>query len=253
MAISSTNSTRLGSRLAAHLLKRTTFGPTKQEIDQFSQKSASEALDILLETRYNPEPPRDKKTGVSWLPSRKGNNSNEGSLRLSVRCWWLHHMIKSPLSLSERMVYFYHTHFTTDETKANFGSALYYQNALFRHYSLGNYKVLAKKICFDNAMLMYLDGRYNRVGAPNENVAREFFELLTIGKGEQIGDQDYTTYPEREIKEAARIFSGVLADSTFQINIDSETGLPYGKIPVNAKQKPTLHDFGVKQFSERFN
>src|SRR5690606_35138059 len=112
---------------------------------------------------------------------------------------------------------------------------------------------LAKKICFDNAMLMFLDGRYNRVGAPNENFAREFFELYTIGKGPQIGSQDYTTYTEQDVREAARIFSGFLADHTFQTNIDQETGLPYGKIPVNKKGKPTLHDFGVKQFSARFD
>lgn len=252
MATLSTSSLKLGKKLAAHLLRRTTFGPSKKDIDLFAGKSPAEALQILIEAKVTPEPPRDKATGNSWLPSRKANNSNEGSLRLSVRCWWLDHMTRSPLSLSERMVYFYHTHFTTDQTKANFASGLYYQNALFRHYSLGNFKKLATKICYDNAMLMFLDGRYNRVGSPNENFAREFFELYTIGKGEQVGNQDYTNYTEKDIKEASRIFSGFLVDSTFQINIDSETGLPFGKIPVNAKNIPTLHDFGVKQFSERF-
>ena len=252
MSLSSTSSAKLGYRSAAHLLRRATFGPTKREIDQFSKKSLSEALEELFGEKPNPEPPRDKATQAAWLPARKTKNSPEGSLRLSVRCWWLDHMSRSPLSLSERMVYFYHTHFTTDQTKANFGSALYYQNALFRYYSLGNFKKLATKICFDNAMLMFLDGRYNRVGAPNENFAREFFELYTIGKGPQIGSQDYTTYTEQDVKEAARIFSGFLTDDTFQTNIDQETGLPYGKIPVNKKGKPTLHDFGVKQFSERF-
>jgi uncharacterized protein (DUF1800 family) len=85
------------------------------------------------------------------------------------------------------MVYFLHTHFTTMESRANYGSAIYYQLALFRHYALGNFKELAIRICSDQAMLMHLDGRYNRRESPNENFAREFLELYSMAKGRNRG------------------------------------------------------------------
>ena len=37
-------------------------------------------------------------------------------------------------------------------------------------------------------MLLYLDNTTNNANNPNENYAREFLELFTIGKGEQVGD-----------------------------------------------------------------
>ena len=49
-------------------------------------------------------------------------------------------------------------------------------------------------------MLDWLDGRQSRVGAPNENYARELWELFMLGEG--------NGYTEDDIKEAARAFTG---------------------------------------------
>jgi uncharacterized protein (DUF1800 family) len=48
-------------------------------------------------------------------------------------------------------------------------------------------------------MLVWLDGNANRRRQPNENLARELMELFSLGVG---------NYSERDIKEAARAFSG---------------------------------------------
>lgn len=47
-------------------------------------------------------------------------------------------------------------------------------------------------------MLLYLDTQSNRKEHPNENFARELFELFTLGEGH---------YTEQDIKEAARAFT----------------------------------------------
>ena len=67
-----------------------------------------------------------------------------------------------------------------------------------------------KKVCRDYAMSVFLDGWRNYVTEPNENFAREFLELYTIGKGEQIGVGDYTTYTEDDVREAARVLTGYI-------------------------------------------
>jgi hypothetical protein len=48
-------------------------------------------------------------------------------------------------------------------------------------------------------MLIYLDNAGSRRQAPNENFAREVMELFTLGEGH---------YGERDVKEAARAFTG---------------------------------------------
>jgi len=70
-------------------------------------------------------------------------------------------------------------------------------------------------------MLVYLDNAGSRRQAPNENFAREVMELFTLGEGR---------YPERDVKEAARAFTGW--------SVDRDTG--------EYLYRPFFHDFGTK-------
>ena len=243
-------SSNLTSKQAAHLLRRATFGPTISEIDSFTGLSVDQALTLLLADQPAPSPPVDPETGLTWLPKRSDINSGNDELIHVTKAWWLDLMRTSPPSLREKMVFYYHTHFTTISTVVNSASALYYQNELFRFYALGNYKELAYKICIDNAMLIFLDGRDNIVGLPQENFAREFLELFTIGKGPQVGPGDYTNYTEQDVQEAAKVLSGYNFDEDF-VTIDPDTNLPTGKLKGN-NTIATQHDASTKTFSARF-
>ncbi len=70
---------------------------------------------------------------------------------------------------------------------------------LLAHNSLGSAPALAKAVSRSPAMVVYLDLNQNRRGAPNENFARELFELFLLGEG---------NYTEADIKESARAFTG---------------------------------------------
>lgn len=240
----------LGRRRAAHLLRRTTFGTTRQQIENLGRMNPREAVAWLMNNQSALPEPIDLKTKKTWLPARQGHNSQEGILRSYLVTTWLDHLSRASGSLAERMVFFYHTHFTTMQSRANYGSALYYQNKLFRHYALGNVKKLATKLCFDTAMQRFLDGHLNKNRSPNENFAREFLELYTIGKGP--AGASGTHYTEHDVKQATRVFSGFYVDETFSENTDSETGLPTMRMPQKSNGEPTLHDFGPKTFSENF-
>jgi uncharacterized protein (DUF1800 family) len=109
-------------------------------------------------------------------------------------------MVATDSPLTERLVLFWHNHFTSSLRKVKWPQLLYRQNELFRQQALGNFATLLRAIVTDPAMLMYLDGRTNRVGKPNENFARELLELFTLGEG-----QGYT---ETDIREAARALTG---------------------------------------------
>ena len=76
---------------------------------------------------------------------------------------------------------------------------------LYRHFDilsrggLGPAPALAKAVSRSPAMMLYLDLAQSRREAPNENFARELFELFLLGEG---------NYSENDIKEAARAFTG---------------------------------------------
>lgn len=247
----------LTQQQVAHLLRRTTFGPTKQEIDSFTGKPVGDVLtEIFTEYDTPLTPPIDPATGMDWVsPKPDDTNSDSGDLENFLMSWWLDHMRTKGTNITERMVFFFHTHFTTKRTKVNNSVSLYHQMALFRHYALGNFKLLAKKICTDNAMIVFLDGRSNVFGSPQENFARELLELFTIGKGEQTGPEDYTTYTETDVQEAAKVLSGYDRETTFG-NIDPDTMIPRGIIKTNTNVLPqdpagraTQHDESVKTFN----
>ena len=89
-------------------------------------------------------------------------------------------------------------------------------------------------------MLVYLSGIYNVKEAPNENYARELFELFTVGKGPIDGDDSYTYYTESDIIEASKILTGWQVRQKFK---GSERQF----------FNPERHDTSTKTFSSKFS
>ncbi|ATC65461.1 hypothetical protein CMV30_16760 [Nibricoccus aquaticus] len=80
----------------------------------------------------------------------------------------------------------------------NAGHVFDHQAAIRRH-AFGPAPALTKAISRTPAMIRYLDLQDSKRDAPNENFARELFELFVLGEG---------NYTEKDIKEAARAFTG---------------------------------------------
>lgn len=260
----------LGTKRAAHFLRRAAFGGTKDEIDQFTTLTATEAISQLYPGNL-PDPilPLDPLTGQEWIT----NTSEDGDDALGryFKGWLVGQMLgagvpavtKLAFVAREKITLFLHTYFTTKESKVSNSRSLYYQNQLFRLFALDkaqpaefNFKALSTKLCVDNAMLTFLDGRENVKGNPNENFGRENFELYSIGRGLEgtlpplIEPGDYFNFKEQDVQAAARVLTGFQVDDDF-LTIDEETGLPRGV--ARGGDEADQHDTDVKQFSERFN
>jgi uncharacterized protein (DUF1800 family) len=80
---------------------------------------------------------------------------------------------------------------------------MYTQNDTLRRLGRGDFRALAQAMIVDPAMLVWLDGGGNKVGKPNENLAREFMELFTLGVG---------NYTEADVKDTARALTGWRVD-----------------------------------------
>ncbi len=109
---------------------------------------------------------------------------------------WLEHLSFTKAQLREKMTFFWHNHFATS---APFPVLMQAQNNTIRKHALGNFKELLFEVAKDPAMIIYLNNQQNKKNAPNENFAREVMELFTLGRAQ---------YTERDIKEAARAFTG---------------------------------------------
>ena len=264
----------LGLKRASHLLRRATFGATRQDIDSFASLTPAQAI-IQLFRQVLPEPvlPVDLATGTEWVQSGITDaNSGDEDLQEFFKRWFIGQMlsigITPSLSLAysarEKLVFFLHTHFTAIQSKINSSRALYFQNQLYRMYALDatnpdplvNFKTLTKKVSVDNAMLRLLDGSLNVKGSPNENYARELLELFSIGRGLEgtlppgSGEGDYIVYREQDVQEAARVLSGWEFDEDF-VTPDPDTNLPRGRIK-GSVNNASAHDNDPKVFSDRF-
>ncbi|MEO1448991.1 MAG: DUF1800 family protein, partial [Bacteroidota bacterium] len=241
----------LGRRLAAHLLRRSTFGFTRADVDSLAQMSADQAVEQLAMLPTIPLDPVDPTTSLPWLPAghTQANSSNEELMRVIVS-WWLFHVLDpvGPLTLSHKFFFFYHTSFVTGFNDIEWNENFYYTLQLFMQYLDGSYKELAKKVCLDNGMNEFLDIGDSVAGNPNENFVREFFELFTIGKGPGAGPDDYTTFTEQDVIEAARLMTGFRLNNDWDdpLYIDPDTQLPRARLDTNQ------HDNTDKIFSPRF-
>jgi uncharacterized protein (DUF1800 family) len=247
------SNTVLGNTNAKHLLRRSCFHYSNEVLENISIMTPSEAIQYLGNESPNiwVEPydplPIDGPHGY-WLSSDDYPPSftNQGRKRSLIAGWWWFNLMNRNC-LKDKLTFFLHTTFTTSKDDGTGASTYYFDHLrLLEHYSTGSIKKLALKITHDNAMLLYLDNTTNNADNPNENYAREFLELFTIGKGEQIGDGDYTNYTEQDVQETARIFSGFKTKLDRSI-IDPDTNLPTGRLQINK------HDSGDKEFSYAFD
>jgi uncharacterized protein (DUF1800 family) len=200
----------LGFDDARHLLNRTGFGAAPSDIETYARLTREQAADRLLaDAGRSTATPPPAWTGEAFEPRNRYRGMTPEERRLALRemnrkalelrTWWVNEMLVTPSPLTEKMTLFWHNHFVSSQRKVRSPHLMYRQNALFRQHALGHFGELLHAAARDPAMVIYLDSASNRKGSPNENFAREVMELFTLGEGH---------YSERDIKEAARAFTG---------------------------------------------
>ena len=127
----------LGSRLAKHLLRRTTFNVTQARIAEYSNYTVAQALnDLLTTTDKNLNQPIHYVNGNLTSPSPWINDdatygvvnqdNGSGSQRMNdfLTSWWMDEA-RRDTSLRSKMTYFLFTNLTAPQ-KDNGNSAYYY-------------------------------------------------------------------------------------------------------------------------------
>ena len=236
---------------AAHLLRRTMYGPTKEDIDAAVAMGMEATLDNLLSSQspasdpinYNLADDPETPIGTSWVgkPFDPALDKQIQRRLQSIAAWTIGLAINEGMSIREKMTLFWRNHFVVgDINEANY---LFTNISLYRNNFLGNFRTLTEQTTINGAMLRYLNGNQNTDDAPNENYARELLELFTIGKGPLAGEDDYTNYTELDVREIAKILTGWRDFGYFTRGFQE----------YDVRFIPNRHDTTTKILSHRFN
>jgi uncharacterized protein (DUF1800 family) len=174
---------------AAHLHRRAAFGLTGPQLDQ-----AASSYDALVDRLVSGTAQND------GAPSAVVDQSlDEGQRIAALRWWWVDQMASNESPLVEKMTLFWHGHFCSGNLKVVNARLMHRQNQTLRANALGNFRALAQAIAVDPAMLRYLDNEANVAQQPQENFARELWELFLLGRGH---------YTQDEVVSSARAWTG---------------------------------------------
>jgi uncharacterized protein (DUF1800 family) len=141
---------------------------------------------------------------------------------IGIQQAWFDRIAGGVSPLTEKMTLFWHGLFTTSFSKLYSAQQVWQQHMLFRSQALGNLRELVHQMAVQPAMLNFLDNASNSRTNPQENFARELWELFLLGPG---------NYTQADVVASARAWTGF-----------STTEGPDGTTV--AKFRPEWHDYG---------
>ncbi|MFX0555686.1 DUF1800 domain-containing protein [Maribacter sp. CXY002] len=187
---------------ASHLYRRLGFSASVETINQAVGQNAGTLVDSLVDQAVNmapiPTPAWANWTNADYPADDDARRQLVNQQRSEFALNYANGMLNN--NLSDRLSFFWSNHFVTELDVYECNSFLYeYINCLQRN-AIGNFRTFVSEIGLTNAMLYYLDGVYNNGNNPNENYARELYELFSLGDG--------NGYTEDDIIETAKALSG---------------------------------------------
>ena len=204
---------------AERLLWRAGFGPRPGQVERFARMGTERAVQSLLRPRGRALTGRPAR--VDGAPLDPINAYGHDVL------WWLDRAVRTRHPLVERMTFNWHDHFATSNDEVGDTRLMLAQYRTLRRGALGPFRTLARAMTRDRAMQLWLSLANSDKREPNENFARELFELFTLGVN--------NGYTERDVREAARALTGFTFDwDTRRFGYD-----------------PERHDDGVKRILGR--
>lgn len=196
--------------LAGHLYRRAAWGADWETLERAVADGPRRAIDRLL------HPPESTQT---W--ERQVEQDEQAATRTSgmesLRAWWLRRMLESPHPLNEKVTLFWHGHFGVQQHRVADGRLMVQYVRTLRTHALGSYRQMLTEICHEPALFLAWGAQANRKMQPNENLPRQLLQRLMLDAGR---------YTDRDVREAARAFTGwfVLSGSLRFLDHEHDAG-----------------------------
>ncbi len=252
--------------LAVIALNRMGFGPRPGDIDAFKALGStdSERLTAYVDQQLDPASiddsacdaiiasynfqTLDKSQAQLWADHIKSDEAKDWRYR-RLPVWETERvafvrLLHSKRQLVEVLADFWHNHFNVYGWDSWIQSTfVHYDRDVIRGNLLGNFRKMLGDVARSPAMLYYLDNQSNSGGNPNENYARELFELHGLGAENYFGvrkttdpeivdeNGDRKGYIDSDVYGATTCFTGWRIDGdTGLFHFDAASHFPYTKV-----------------------
>jgi uncharacterized protein (DUF1800 family) len=202
---------------ARHLLRRTGWSAVPAEVTRATADGLAATLDRLFPAQpiLFPQPKliaslREDAPGIArklvstpegmdrkFLLRQARERTQLATQDMSLK--WLQYAVQPENAAFAKWVLFLSDVYVVGIDKVKNAALIWRHFDLLARNAFGSAPALAKAVSRSPAMVVYLDLNQSRRDAPNENFARELFELFLLGEG---------NYTENDIKESARAFTG---------------------------------------------
>ncbi|MEO8195791.1 MAG: DUF1800 domain-containing protein [Thermoanaerobaculia bacterium] len=212
--------------IALVALNRMGFGPRPGDVAAFNALGANDdaRLSAYIQQQLNPPVPSaandpgyfQRRNGLAGYPNPgfatlglslqtlwqtyrtgtppAGSSANRPALEVRLDTWM--RMVYSKWQLREILADFWHNHFNVYGFETYTQETLVaYDRDVIRFHLFGNFRDLLGAVAQSTTMLYFLDNYTSTVAGPNENYARENFELHTLGAENYYGAGSQTIVP----------------------------------------------------------
>ena len=186
------------SQKIKHLYRRLAYGVNLAGIDAALPVNPATIVDTIVDTAASLEPTPPPPWGYFGISDFTDFDTENPTY---IDQWYLQTANDTIAgALRARLTMFWMNHFVTQLDSYNYAPYMFQYYNLMQTHAIGNFKEFVRAVGVNSTMLIYLNGFENTSNNPNENYARELFELFTLGEN--------NNYTQQDILQAARALTG---------------------------------------------
>ncbi|WP_452222761.1 DUF1800 domain-containing protein [Lacinutrix chionoecetis] len=186
----------------SHLYRRLHFGASNSEINLALSQTPETLIDNIVNAAIaapiTPTPSWSTMTYQDFMDAGLDPDQEIQNGHRELEVDFINRFLNN--GLHARLTLFWSNHFVTELESYYCSSFLWEYYKTLQIHALGDFEDFVRAIGTTNAMLVYLNGLENASYAPNENYARELYELFTLGVN--------NGYTQNDIVETAKALTG---------------------------------------------
>lgn len=181
-----------------HLYRRLSFGASPAEVNRALNEGPDATVRRLLAEAVS----QPRRAAPEWAEWNYDDFMAAGREQFQAYVDWNFGYMERALTygVREKLLLFWMNHFVAKFESYGCPRFYRYWMEILTEHAFGHFPSMVEEVTKTPAMLFFLNGFQNNRFSPNENYARELFELFTLGE-----DNGYT---QEDIVQASRALTG---------------------------------------------
>ena len=184
------------------------IGAPYKRVKRYIGKTRREAIEIIIQElegyKDNFDWPdwKDNYTPTTFIEDglrRNKRNCRISSFRTDLEFKWSKSILTNSIPQFEKLALLWLDHFSVAFDEYDQSHSFVRHLEFIRRNSIGNFDKFLKESIRNPGIIVYLNNEQSTTQKPNENLAREFLELFSLGEG---------NYSENEVKNFAKKLPG---------------------------------------------